>query len=421
MQQPGENKLTKKRILVVCQHYWPENFRINDIVDYFTEQNIEIDVLCGRPNYPSGQLAKGYTLWNKRVEKRGNVTIYRSLEIPRGSNTNIRIFLNYISFPISSIFHIPRLLAHRYDAIFNYQLSPVMMAISGIIIGKLKRIPVTTYVLDLWPENLYSVLPVKSKFLQKILASHSHWYYKKSDRLIALSSRMFNKLHQVTGKDLQRLITIPQAAEKLYETPIGDKKLAARFKGKFTIVYAGNISPAQSFDTMIEAAKILRDKGLKDIHWLIVGDGMSKRSAEVNVDKQGLSEYFTFEGQKPINDIPRYTTVADCLVGCLTKSDLLEATVPAKVMSYIASGKPIVLAMDGEVQTLINTTIRCGFAGPAEDANKLADNIEQMYHTLPATRAMYGKNAQEYHFQYLERNIILNKLTAFILDPGTKQ
>ena len=80
--------------MVVCQHYWPEGFRINDVVDFFVEKNLEVDVLCGIPNYPEGRFYTGYGYFKKRKQRHDNVNIYRVFEIPRGNNSNFMIFLN---------------------------------------------------------------------------------------------------------------------------------------------------------------------------------------------------------------------------------------------------------------------------------------------------------------------------------------
>lgn len=404
----------RPRILVICQHYWPESFRINDITKYFIENDCEVDVLCGLPNYPKGQFFDGYSYYKKRYEIHDKVRIFRTFEIPRKSNSNLRIFLNYISYPIASIFHIPRLLFREYDKIFIYQLSPVMMSISGILVGRLKNIETTMYVLDLWPENLYSVIPIKNNTLRWLAEKHSHWYYKKADKLIALSNTMQGKLLKASGKSKEKVVILPQTCEKVYEETIYDKELAERFTNGFNILFAGNISPAQSFETILQAAQLLKKVGLKDINWIIVGDGMSRSWLENEVKKNGLQSNFYFEGHKPISDIPKYTGIADVLVGCLVKSDLLEATIPAKVMSYIAAGKPIVLAMDGEVENLINNTIKCGFVGPTEDAEQLASNLKKVYKMSKAQRTAMGRRGRDYHMKYLERNIILKKLYNFM-------
>lgn len=403
-----------KKVLVVCQHYWPESFRLNDITDFLAEKGCDVEVLCGIPNYPKGKFFDGYSYFRNRVQRHNSVGIRRAFEVPRGNNTNFRIFMNYMSFPWASLFHIPRLLTKKYDKIFIYQLSPVMMSIAGIIVGKIKRVETTMYVLDLWPENLFSVLDVKNPFLRKLAAKISHWHYKKVDKLIVLSDKMKRQLIEVTDAPDDKIIVLPQACEKIYEKDVRDKDLEKRFKDGFNILFAGNISPAQSFETIIGAAKRLKKDDMTDINWIIVGDGMSRKWLEDKVKKAGLTDSFYFEGFKPVADMPKYSGVADLLVACLSRSDLLEATIPAKVMSYIASGKPMVLAMDGEVRELVNETIGCGYAGPTEDSDALADNIKKVYDTPEKDRAQMGRRGRAYHLKHFERNIILNKLYGFI-------
>lgn len=408
--------MKKNKILIVCQHYWPESFRINDISNFLThDKGCDIDVLCGIPNYPKGEFAKGYSVFKNRRQAHDQVRIERVLEIPRGNNTNLRILINYLSFPFFSLFHIPRLLTRKYDKILLYQLSPVMMSISGIIVGKLRKTETTMYVLDLWPENLFSVLPIKNKFLNMLITSISHWHYRHVDKLVVLSEKMKDRLVEVTGIADHKITVLPQACEKIYEKNIKDIDLEKRFSKGFNILYAGNISPAQSFPTILDAAEILKKHKIP-INWIIVGDGMSKKDVEASVKKRGLQNEFFFEGQKPVDDIPKYTYSADILLGCLVKSDLLEATIPAKVMSYIAAGKPMVLAMDGEVQKLINSTIKCGYASPTEDSAALANNIKKLYSTTPDERSKMGERARKYHFENFERNLILGKLYDFIFN-----
>lgn len=408
--------MEKKKILVVSQHYWPESFRITDICDFFVEQDCEVEVLCGMPNYPKGKFYEGYSYIKNRKQVHNSVKIRRTFEVARGDNSNIRIFLNYISFPTASLFHLPRLLFNKYDKIFIFQTSPVMMALPGILVGKMKNIETTIYVLDLWPENLYSVLNIKNSLARKLLGKISHWHYKKADKLIILSEKMKTKILEVTSSAGENIAVLPQACEKIYEKDIKDKSLHAKYSKGFNIVFTGNLSPAQSFETIIEAAKALKEAGIPDINWIIVGDGMSRGWLEEQVAKENLHDSFFFEGMKPVSDIPKYTNIANLLIGCLVKSDFLEATIPSKVMSYIASGKPLVLAMDGEVQQLINKTIKCGLAGPAGDAKMLTENIKELYSLSASDRQKMGARGREYHFKHFERNIVLQKLYNFIFN-----
>lgn len=394
--------------------FWPESFRINDLCDGFIEHDIEVDVLCGEPNYPEGEWFEGYGPFKNRHQEHNGIKIHRTFEIKRGCNTNIRIFVNYITFPIASIFHIPYLLKEKYDRIFIYQLSPVYMGIAGIIVGKLQKTKIITYVMDLWPENLYSVLNFDNKFIRKLLMLSSTWFYKKSDKLICLSDKAIDILMERTGKPREKFCFLPQCCEKIYETPVYNKELVDRFGTGFNVVYTGNISPAQDFDLIIEAASILKKDGYK-IRWIIVGDGMSRKDAEAKIQKCGLAECFYFEGFKPIEDIPQYTYIASCLIACLVESSLLDCTIPAKVMSYIAAGKPVVLAMDGEANTIINEN-HCGLAGNSGDVIALVENIKKIYDMADAERNILGQNSQRLHYEKFERNANLEKLVDFILN-----
>ena len=116
-----------KRILVVSQHYWPENFRITDICRGFAESGVEVDVLCGLPNYPKGEWFEGYRYAGPRRQQHEGAQLFRAGEVPRRGNTAVRIFLNYVSWPVFALFSLPRLHGRRYDAVFCYETSPVLM------------------------------------------------------------------------------------------------------------------------------------------------------------------------------------------------------------------------------------------------------------------------------------------------------
>ena len=189
-----------KRILVVSQHYWPENFRITDICAGFAADGCEVDVLCGLPNYPKGEWFEGYRYTGPRRESHAGVQIFRAGEIRRRGNTSLRIFLNYISFPVTALFNLPRLHGRKYDAVFCYETSPVLMMLPAVVYAKLHRVPLTTYVLDLWPENLYSVMPVRNKALRAVAAGVSHWFYRRSERLVAMSPALDERLAAIAPR-----------------------------------------------------------------------------------------------------------------------------------------------------------------------------------------------------------------------------
>lgn len=400
-----------KRILVVSQHYWPENFRITDICAGFKEHGVEVDVLCGLPNYPKGEWFDGYSYTKPRREVHDGVELFRCGEIRRKGNTGARIFLNYISFPLYAPFSLPRLHGRKYDAVFCYETSPVLMMWPAIIYAKTHKIPLTTYVLDLWPENLYSVMPVKNKAMRGIAKGVSHWFYRRSDRLITMSQSMETRLNAIAPK--AKTTVIPQYCEDFYAVDVYDETLKNRFEGKFNILFAGNISPAQDLGLLVKCAVRLKNDKREDIHFVIVGDGMSREAFQTEINSADVAEFFTFEGQKPVTDIPAYQTAADALFGALAKSDDLGLTIPAKITSYMAAGKPCLVAIDGEGAKVIDDA-HCGLTCPAGDANALYDNIIKLADMPKEQLKRLGENGRKYFNANFKRSILLEKIINFV-------
>ena len=404
---------SQKKILVVTQHFWPENFRINDIVEGFLQDGIAVDVLCGLPNYPKGEWFPGYSAAGPFEEEWHGARLYRCKEVPRRGNTSVNIFLNYVSWPWYAAHALHRL-PGGYDAVFCFNTSPVLMCWPAIRYAKKHHIPFTNYVLDIWPENLYSVLNVKNKALRAIAQGVSDALYKKADRLIAMSEPLQQRLCQRTGMPPQKIAVIPQYCEDFYAVPQPDAALQAQFAGRFNLVFTGTFTPAQSLETVITAVQDARSRGADMLHLLLVGDGMSRAALEAKVKELHAEDAVTFYGSVPATDIPKFTALADALIVCLSDSPDLGLTVPAKVASYMAAGKPVLASMDGAGNAAVAAA--GGLSSPACDATALADNLLALTRMGAAQRAAMGQSAKEYYLAHYRRSELLRKLEHFILE-----
>lgn len=404
---------SQKKILVVTQHFWPENFRINDIVEGFLQDGIAVDVLCGLPNYPKGEWFPGYSAAGPFEEEWHGACLYRCKEVPRRGNTSVNIFLNYVSWPWYAAHALHRL-PGGYDAVFCFNTSPVLMCWPAIRYAKKHHIPFTNYVLDIWPENLYSVLNVKNKALRAIAQGVSDALYKKADRLIAMSEPLQQRLCQRTGMPPQKIAVIPQYCEDFYAVPQPDAALQAQFGGRFNLVFTGTFTPAQSLETVITAVQDARSRGADMLHLLLVGDGMSRAALKAKVKELHAEDAVTFYGSVPATDIPKFTALADALIVCLSDSPDLGLTVPAKVASYMAAGKPVLASMDGAGNAAVAAA--GGLSSPACDAAALADNLLALTRMDAAQRAAMGQSAKEYYLAHYRRSELLRKLEHFILE-----
>lgn len=405
-----------KRILVVTQHFWPENFRINDIVEGFLQDGLEVDVLCGLPNYPKGEWFDGYSAHGPWEEHFGTAQVFRAKEWPRKGNTSVNIFLNYVSWPLYATAALHRL-PGGYDAVFCFNTSPVLMCWPAIRYAKKHKIPFTNYVLDLWPENLYSVLPIRNVLLRRIAQGVSDSLYKRADRLIAMSRPLQERLCQRTGKSEREVMVIPQYCEDFYAVPQRDEALESRFAGRFNLVFTGTFTPAQSLDMVLRAVLEARAAGAENLHLLLVGDGMSRESLQTLARDLNAGEAVTFYGSVPAKEVPKFTSLADALLISLSDSPDLGLTVPGKLASYMAAGKPVVASMNGAGFAAVQES-GGGLVSPACDQHGLAQNLLTLYHMDKTQRAALGAKAKAYYLAHYHRTELLRQLETFILQGG---
>ncbi len=416
-----------KKILIVSQHFWPENFRINDIVQGLLDEGVSVDVLCGLPNYPKGEWFAGYSEKGPWQEDYHGARIYRVKEIPRKGNTSVRIFLNYISYPITASLALHRL-SGDYDAILCYNTSPVLMSFPAILASRKFKVPLTNYVLDIWPENLYSVLDIKNQFMRSIASRVSDWHYRRSDRLIAMSKGLEERLIERVGKknargnveQEKRYAIIPQYCEDFYAQPACDEALKEENKEKFTIMFAGNFSPAQSLDTAILAMKQIQEnrveggEELPPIELLLVGDGMSKAELVQMTNEQGVTDCVRFYGSVSPERIPALSGAVDALLVSLSDSPDLGLTVPAKLASCMATAKPLLVSINGEGAVAARES-EGALVSPARDASTLAENMVRLAKMPEEQRRAMGEASYRYYETHYKRDKLLQELKEFIL------
>ena len=399
-----------KKILVVTQHFYPETFRVNDIVEGFIEDGASVDVLCGIPNYPSGEWAEGYGYCGHRCDDYHGASVFRSGEIRRKGNTSARIFLNYISWPITASFKALRL-KNNYDVVFCYNTSPILMIIPARFAAWRNKCPLVTYVLDIWPENLYTVLNVQNSFLRAFAKSFCDKQYAACNKLIALSDSLADNLfHRIKPLNPDVSISvIPQHCEEVYEQKSVSQELRSQFGSQCVFLFAGSITPAQGLDTVVEAFSYAIKNSSVEMKLLILGDGMSRAELQKTVANKGLSESILFVGRVDPEVVPMYSDIATAMIAPFADNPELELTIPAKISSCMASSKPILAVMRGEGANAVRSA-RCGFVSNPSDASALASNMVKIASMNKDAIEALGSNAFNYYREHFSRLVCLDKI-----------
>ena len=387
------------KILVICQYYYPEPFRINDICEEMVKRGHEVTVVTGEPNYPEGQIYKGYENHAHADEIINGVKVHRCPIIPRKTGALYR-FLNYFSYPHLAKKYIKNLPASDgkpFDVVFVNQLSPVMMADPAIRYKKKYGVPVLIYCLDLWPESLVAGGIKRNSVVYKLFHRVSKKIYKSADKIFITSKSFAQYFEDEFG--ITETEYLPQYAESIF-TP---KECRKKPNGTVDLMFAGNIGAAQSVKTIIEAAHLLRDE--PNLRWHIVGDGAELESVKRLSKKYDLKSV-TFYGRQPVENMPEYYAMADAMLVTMRQDPVLSWTLPGKVQSYMAAGKPIIGAIDGETQSIIEEA-QCGICGNAENASALADNVRTFIYE---DKVRLGANAREYYNKHFEKKLFIDEI-----------
>lgn len=388
-----------KKILIVSQYYKPEPFLINEVIETLNEKGYELTVLTGLPNYPEGEIYKGY---EPGVTYENGVEVVRVNARPR-KNGKLNLFLNYFSFALKGSIKALKLKG-KYDVVYVYQLSPVFMAIPALIYKLKYKRKILLYCLDLWPQSLIAGGVKNKSLIYNFFLVICKLIYKNVDK-IQISSSLFEKYFKEELKIIKKLSYSPQYANDLFlnndiynEVNINHEKI--------NIMFAGNLGEVQSIETIIKAVHIANNSRL---HFHIVGDGSNKENLLKLVSELNIEDKITFHGRKPIEMMPTYYSNADGLIVSLKKDDIISYTLPGKVQTYMASRKPIIGSIDGEAAEVIEKS-KCGLVSPAEDVQKLSESLNEFCSMNSEERKKLGDNGYNYYKQNFTKKIFMDNL-----------
>ncbi len=385
-------------ILVICQYYYPEPFRITDICESLVKRGHKVTVVTGVPNYPEGEIYSGYENNAHSSEVINGVEVHRCPIIPRKKGVFYR-FLNYFSYPYkaSAFLNNHKLFSYTdYDVIFVNQLSPVMMAEPAIKLKKKHNIPIVLYCLDIWPESLIAGGIKRNSIVYNLFFYISKKIYRSVDKILITSKSFREYLINQFDISTKDIVYLPQYAESIFSyLPFKETD------DTVDLLFAGNIGDIQSVETIILAAKQLKDK---KIIFHIVGNGSDLE--RLRKLAEGLNNVI-FYGRRPVEDMPEFYDLADAVLVTLKSDPFLSLTLPGKVQSYMAAGKPIIGAIDGETNNVI-LEANCGFCGPAENVEELVKNIIRFIDSTK--KSEMSKNARKYYEEHFEQTVFIDKL-----------
>ena len=382
------------RILVLSHFYDPEPLpKPSDLAQALARRGHTVSVITGFPNYPSGKLYPGYRLRLVRKEEIAGITIIRTLVFPYHGDSSLGRILNYVSFMLSGL--LGAFLSPPCDLIYVWH-PPLTIGLTAWMIGLIKRAPFVYDVQDIWPESLTAAGKVNHPVVIWAMHQMERFIYKRAKHLLVVTPGAKKNL---VGKGVPaEKITVAGLWVDEARFLEGSKENGVDVRGRyglgsrFVVMYAGNMGYLQDLETILRCADILRSE--ERIVFVLVGDGVERERLVSRARELALRNGIFVESQ-PTSVIPAFLSSTDVLLVHLKHSEVYNLVIPGKTLAYLASGRPIIMAMNGAGGDLIREA-KAGLVVPPEDPDQMAKAVLRLERLSHSERAALGNNGRSF-------------------------
>ena len=409
------------RVLFLSQYFYPEQFSNNGLAAELVKRGHNVTAITCVPNYPEGKFFPGYTNHQKRFETWKGVDIRRAWTVARG-RTKLQLIANYLVYPFAAFWQIVKIGQPRGDVSFVSMPSPLSQALAGVFAKKLWGLPTVYWVQDIWPETVQYLLGLQEGPILKLLDRICGWLYRQADLILVQSAAMPEMILR-HGVDPSRIKVLPNTAPSFFRPLSAESAHAVAREidtDRFVVLFAGNIGESQGLSVLVEAASQL-DKD-DDTLFVLVGDGRARADLEDEIVARGLSDRFHFCGRHPETLMPDFFAQADALFASLQEAPNFALTVPYKIQTYMACGKPIIGALTGEGARILQES-GAGVASPPGDANGIIESIRALRALKSTERIQMGNRASQYFEANFSNRVVFDTLEQALQDAkaGVRQ
>jgi glycosyltransferase involved in cell wall biosynthesis len=385
------------RVLLLTQWFDPEpTFKGLAFARELVRQGFEVDVLTGFPNYPTGRLYPGYRIRVWQRELIDGVRITRVPLYPSHSDSVAGRVLNYASFAFSALIF-GAFMARNADVVYAYH-PPLSVGVAAVLLRTIARKPVVYDVQDMWPDTLRATGMLRNEQVLGIIARICGWVYRRLDHLVVLSPGFKRLLVERQVPEQKVDVIYNWADEVALAAPRGTLSSAFPRSDRFRIVFAGNMGKAQALDAVLEAALILQRSGSR-VCFVLLGGGVEVRRLQDKATREGLGNV-VFLPAVSMSEVGLILSAADVLLVHLRRDPLFRITIPSKTQAYMAAGKPLLLAVEGDAAELVQRS-GAGVLVEPESAEALATAAQSLERLTQAELNAMGLRAQQYYREHL--------------------
>lgn len=381
------------RVLLLTQWFDPEpTFKGMIFARELVRQGLQVEVVTGFPNYPGGRIYPGYKMRMLQREVIDGVFVTRLPLYPSHGQSGLGRVFNYVSFATACLFY-GLFFAKRPDVIYAYH-PPLTVGFAASIIRFFRRVPVVYDVQDMWPDTLRATGMFSNERALKVVSKACQWVYNNVDHITVLSPGFKQLLieRDVPREKIQ--VIYNWCAEDTITDRDGSLPVGFPDSKTFRILFAGNIGKAQALDSVLEAAGVLQAKN-SPVTFVFLGGGVEVASLQRKAVEEKIYNV-VFLAAVPMSQVGNYLSNADALLVHLKRDPLFTITIPSKTQAYMAAGKPLLMAVDGDAADLVSDA-QCGVIAQSEDPKSLVAAVDLLHAATLGDRMAMSENGRSYY------------------------
>lgn len=398
------------RILFITDNFPPEvnapATRTHEHCKRWVEMGHEVIVITCVPNFPQGEVYKGYKNKFYQKEMVDGIEVVRVWSYITANKGFVKRSIDQLSFAFSSFF--VGLFLGKFDYIVA--TSPQFFTSwSGYLLSKFKRTPWLFEVRDMWPEGI--IFLDKNSRLYKVLEKIELGLYRDADKIVTVTqsfkdsiiqrAKIENKKIEVVynGSNNKKFIIKEKSKELVHNLNLEDK---------FVVGYAGTFGMSHSLEFIFKEISKVKNP---HIHFLFLGDGAMKTSMLKWIEEYALLNVTILESVAK-DKIVEYISIFDIGLVPLAKNDAYLRVIPSKTFELVAMGKPILLGVEGEMQSIIEK-YNAGVIYEPENSKEFQEALAKLYDSRDEFLDIYQKGLNRMS-QAFDRELLATKMIEFI-------
>jgi glycosyltransferase involved in cell wall biosynthesis len=400
------------RILYVQQHFTGAQgeggVRGYNLVKILAERGHDVTVICGR-YWRNSAHATEKKQWVIEQELDGFRVVQLGVFYSNHQSTLKRLW-SFILFGLLACYEVLR----RTSDLVYASSTPLTMSIPALCARCIKGTPYVFEVRDLWPDLPIEMGIIRNPLIKRALYLWEWITYRFAWRLVALAPGIKEGIERKAGVSASHVAMIPNGSDTKHLCALGrlPRKHVPVDEHKLALGYSGTHGVANGLDAVLDAAAVLKRRGVRDVVLVLIGDGREKARLMRRADKEGLDNV-CFVGS--FNKASYNKVLAELDVGMQTLLNFpgfYYGTSPNKFFDYLSVGKPVLVNYPGWMSDLV-AQHGCGLTVPPDDPEAFADAVESLNAERHKLESMGNAGRALAESQFSQQKILV-ELAQFI-------